>query len=161
MAVRFLHNLSSNKSIRTGISLGNSTLGVKYVKVRNIKLIGASLLLLVIASLYVYAKAPNAENKSDNYLSQEVNDFQEFLVNEGGFYKQVEEKLKEMGYEYQMMGVIYSKEEIWIKFILENKDATEQEKFEVAATFYEIAVKNNLDPKIFKVKVSNNDNPDW
>ena len=102
-----------------------------------------------------------AEKKTDNYLSQELNDFQDSLGKEGGFYKQVEEKLKEMGYEYQMMGLIYSKDEIRIKFILENKDANEQEKLEVAATFNEIAVKNNLDPKIFKVKVSNNDNPDW
>lgn len=64
------------------------------MKVRNIRLIGVSLTLLVIASLYVYAKVPRAENERDNYLAQEVNDFQDFLDKEGGFYKQVEEKLK-------------------------------------------------------------------
>lgn len=131
------------------------------MKVRNIRLIGVILLLLFIGSLYAYAKVPMAKGQNDNYLAQELNDFQDSLDKEGGFYKQVEGKLKEMGYEYQMIGVIYSKDEILIKFILANKDATEKERLEITTTFNEIAVKNNLDPKIFKVKVSNDDSPDW
>ena len=137
--------------------------------VKNINLIGVSLLLLVIASLFIFAKVPMAESKDDNYLAQEqlegspkeLDEFQENLNKEGGFYHQVAEKLSEMGYEHQMRGMTYSKDEIWIKFVLTNKEANELEKVVVKEVFEELAIKNKLDPKIFKIKVSNDGSPDW
>ena len=143
--------------------------GVFYVIVKKINLIGVSLLLLVIASLFIFAKVPLAENKGDNDSAQEqlevspneLDEFHENLNKEGGFYHQVTEKLSEMGYEHQILGMTYSKDEIWIKFVLTNKEVNELEKVVVKEVFEELAIKNKLDPKIFKIKVSNDDGPDW
>jgi hypothetical protein len=142
------------------------------VKVRFISLIGVGLLLLVIASLPIYGKVSTAENEADNSFSQssqgqrevvlkELDNFQESLSKEGGFFKQVGDKLKEKEYDHSMLRMFYSKDEIWIKFVLTNREANKQEKIEVKAIFDELVNKNNLDPKIFKVKVSNDDSPDW
>jgi hypothetical protein len=142
------------------------------VKVRFISLIGVGLLLLVIASLPIYGKVSTGENEADNSFSQssqgqrevvlkELDNFQESLSKEGGFFKQVGDKLKEKEYDHSMLGMFYPKDEIWIKFVLTNREANKQEKIEVKAIFDELVNKNNLDPKIFKVKVSNDDSPDW
>ena len=73
--------------------------------------------------------AENEPNESFSKLSQEqrevvlkeLDDFQEYLSKERGFFEQVGKKLKGKGYEHSMLGVLYSKDEIRIKFVLTNR----------------------------------------
>ena len=134
--------------------------------------IRVSLLIVVIASLSFFINASVTGNKVNAFLpqlsqeeleiaSKEANEFQDFLMKKHGFYEQVGEQLKQAGYEYNLLGMIYSKDEIRLKVILKNKEANEQEQIKVKTIFNVMIEKNNLDTKIFKVKIGNDDNPDW
>lgn len=61
-----------------------------------------------------------------------------------------------------MLLAVYSKDDIRVKYILANKDATESEREEVKSIFYRAVESNNLDPNSFNLKVADqNDGPDW
>ncbi len=61
-----------------------------------------------------------------------------------------------------MLLVVNSKDDIRVKYILANKEATESVQDEVKSIFYGAVESNNLDPNSFYLKVSdNNDGPDW
>ncbi|MEK3954598.1 hypothetical protein [Psychrobacillus sp. FSL K6-1464] len=49
-----------------------------------------------------------------------------------------------------------------MKYVLNNKDATESEQEKVKSIFFETVEKNNLDANVFTLKVGDiNDGPDW
>lgn len=99
------------------------------------------------------------ENEKDIKEAKEV---QNLLYKENGFFNQVDNKLKEKGYEYHMMLAIYSKDDIQVKYILTNKEVTDSEQEEINSIFYELVEKNNLNLNAFTLKVSDcNDGPDW
>ena len=111
------------------------------VKIKRFGFIRITLIILAIASLSIFMKASVTENKANTSLpqlsqeelelvSKEANDFQDFLMEEHGFYEQVGEQLKQEGYEHSIYGMIYSKDEIHLKVILSNKEANEQEQIE-------------------------------
>ncbi|MGE7919122.1 hypothetical protein ACQKM9_09250 [Viridibacillus sp. NPDC093762] len=61
-----------------------------------------------------------------------------------------------------MLLTVYSKDDIRVKYILTNKEATESVQEEVKSIFYESVEKNNLDSNSFNLKVSDSDDgPDW
>ncbi|WP_313892339.1 hypothetical protein [Psychrobacillus sp.] len=65
------------------------------------------------------------------------------------------------GYEHNTLGMVNSQDEILVKFVLTNKEANKKERNEVITIFNELIVENGMEPKLFKVKVSNDDSPDW
>ncbi|WP_172370810.1 hypothetical protein [Sporosarcina jiandibaonis] len=137
------------------------------MNVRNSGLLGLCLLLLVIIMLSTYARFSNAGNNVSTTLSQEkrevsleeANGYLESYHKEVGFYKRLGEKLRENGYEHSILGIMESEDEFRIEITLTNKEANEQERVEVEKIFEETAKKYKLNPKIFKVKVSNDDSP--
>ena len=61
-----------------------------------------------------------------------------------------------------MLVVVFSKDDIQVKYILEKKEATESVQEEVKSIFFEIVKENNLDSNAFNLKVGDsNDGPDW
>lgn len=135
-------------------------------------LIGVCILVLVVLSLFIFTKSSISEKESYDGLSGltlkerevaaiEFASFQEFLFKKDGFYDQVHKELQEQGYEYGMFVTMYSKNVTWVKFALANKEATREEREEIESTFYDLVKKNNLDEKAFKVRVRNDDSPDW
>lgn len=79
----------------------------------------------------------------------------------GGFFEQLNNQLKEEGYEFQILLAVYSKDDIRVKYIL-NKEATESVQEAVKSIFFEAFEINNLDSKSFNLKVADkNDGPDW
>ena len=69
--------------------------------------------------------------------------------------------MKQEGYEHSIYGMIYSKDEIHLKVILSNKEANEQEQIKVKTIINDIIGKNNLDLKIFEIKIGNEGSPEW
>ena len=68
----------------------------------------------------------------------------------------------EKGYRFQTLGMANSVDDIRVKYILTNKDATEFEQEAVKSIFFEIVEKNNFDSKAFNIKVADSeDGPDW
>lgn len=128
--------------------------------------------MLAIASLSIFIKASVMENKANaslrqlsqeelELMSEEANDFQDYLMEKHGFYEQVGKRLKQEGYEHSIYGMIYSKDEIHLKVILSNKEANEQEQIKVKTIINDIIGKNNLDLKIFEIKIGNEGSPEW
>ena len=137
------------------------------MQVRNSGILGLVLLLLVIIMLSTYARFSNAGDNDSASLSQEkrevtleeANAYLESYNKEVGFYKGLGEELREKGYEHSILGIMESEDEFRIKITLTNKEANKQEQIEVKRIFEETAIKYKLDPKIFWVKVSNDNSP--
>lgn len=88
---------------------------------------------------------------------QEVEEIQNLLSKEGGLFKQVNANLEEKGYAFQMLLAVYSKEEIQVKYLIENKEATKSVKEEIKLIFYESVENNKLDSNSFSLKIGNSD----
>lgn len=105
--------------------------------------------------------SPEKQAEKENKI-KEVEEIQTLLYQESGFFEQVSSKLKEKSYVFQMLLSVYSKDDIRVKYILANKEATESVQEEVKSIFYESVEKNNLDSNSFNLKVSDSDGgPDW
>ena len=75
------------------------------------------------------------------------------LYKEAGLFDQINNQLKEKGYEYQMLLVIYSMDDIRVQYVLANKEATESRQEEIKSIFFESVENNNLDANSFNLKV--------
>ncbi|AWE08070.1 hypothetical protein DCE79_12030 [Lysinibacillus sp. 2017] len=146
---------------------------VYRIKKGKITLIGTIVILFVLAFLFIYnistkgeiPESPpsispelNAENEKKIKESEEITTL---LYQKGGLFEQVNNKLKNNGYSFQMMLAVYSNDDIRVKYILE-KDATESIQKEVKSIFFETVENVSLDSKSFNLKVvDRNDGPDW
>ena len=66
------------------------------------------------------------------------------------------------GYRFQTLVMANSVNDVQVKYILNNKDATESEQEVVKSIFFQIVKKNNLDSNAFILKVADSDDgPDW
>ena len=139
------------------------------MQVRNSGILGLVLLLLVIIMLSTYARFSNAGDNDSASLSQEkrevtleeANTYLESYHKEVGFYKGLGEELRGKGYEHSILGIMDAEDEFRIKITLTNKKANKQEQINVKRIFDETAIKYKLDPKIFTVKVSNDNSSNW
>ena len=142
------------------------------MKKGKITLLGFIVTLFVATFLFINNTSTKGET-SDVHLSseiqlenekklKEVEEFSTLLYQEGGFFEQVSNKLKEKGYAFDMMLAIYSKDDIRVKYILEDKDATESVQKEVKSIFFESVENHNLNSNSFNLKVADSDDgPDW
>lgn len=93
---------------------------------------------------------------------EEIERISNLLFKEDGFFEQVNNKLEEKGYTFQMLLAIYSEKDIQVKYILANKDATESVQEKIKSIFHEAVENNNLDSYSFNLKIGDeNDGPDW
>lgn len=127
--------------------------------------------LTLVASLFynlssTEGKTPE-ESTTDSSEIQEENqkmleEMEDFLFSNNGIMEQASDELMKYGYKTRTALAFYSKEDIQLKFILVNKEATKSEQEKVKSIFFELVEKNNLDPAAFTVKVGDeNDGPDW
>lgn len=127
---------------------------------RKTALIGTVVIILFVTFLFInnYLTKGTASEKN----LKEVEEISTLLYQKDGFFEQVNTKLEGKGYACQMMVAIYSKDDIRVKCILEDKDVTESIKEEVKSTFYESVENNNLDTSSFNLKIGDSkDGPDW
>ncbi|OCA89317.1 hypothetical protein [Pseudobacillus wudalianchiensis] len=147
---------------------------VYKLKKGKITLIGTIVILFVAALLFINnsllkrdisevppSVSPEIQKENEKRL-KEVEEIQALLFQENGFFEQVKNKLEEKDYAHRMMLMIYSKDDIRVKYVLDNKGATESAQEEVKSLFYSVVKKNNLNPNSFSIKVGDNDDgPDW
>ncbi|MER2039460.1 MAG: hypothetical protein ABS944_15040 [Solibacillus sp.] len=89
-------------------------------------------------------------------------EMENFLYRDPGIINQMQNELSGRGYEYRILIAAYSKENIQMKIILLNKEATELEQNRVKSIFHELVEKSNLNLKSFTLKVNDSyDGPDW
>ncbi|MGE6488567.1 hypothetical protein [Paenisporosarcina sp. NPDC076898] len=135
------------------------------MKLGKFSVFGVGLLLIVVA-LFIYTQVFVKEEKASSQMSQkasevllkEVDDFQELLEKKGGFYDQVNEEMKKEKYNYSIAGMIYSQDDIRLNIIMPNNAVvTPQEKEKVNKIIKEAIIKNNLNPKAFKIEITQGD----
>lgn len=67
----------------------------------------------------------NHEIQAENEKKlKEAEEIQNLLYQEDGFFEQVHNDLEEKGYAFQLLFAVYSKDDIQVKLLLENKEAT-------------------------------------
>ena len=94
--------------------------------------------------------------------AEKTAEIENFLYGDRGILKQVGDELVNKGYEFQTLVMTNSVDDVHVKYVLNNKDATESEQEKVKSIFFETVKKNNLDSNAFKLKVGDiNDGPDW
>jgi len=92
---------------------------------------------------------------------EEAERISNLLYKEDGFFEQVNNKLEGKGYAFQVLIAIYSENDIQVKYVLANKDATESVQEEVKSIFYEAVENNNLDTYSFNLEIGDiTDEPD-
>ena len=94
--------------------------------------------------------------------AEKTAEIENFIYGDSGIIKQVDDELVKKGYEFQTMVMANSVDDVHVKYVLNNKEATESEQEKVKSIFFETVKKNNLDSNAFKLKVGDiNDGPDW
>ncbi|MCH7322116.1 hypothetical protein LZ480_09455 [Solibacillus sp. MA9] len=89
-------------------------------------------------------------------------ELENFLFGNNGIIKQVNDELLMKGYTFQTLIIANSIDDIQLKYVLENKEATESEQKVVKSIFFDLVEKNNLDSYAFELKVGDiDDGPDW
>ncbi|WP_144512162.1 hypothetical protein [Bacillus sp. FJAT-22090] len=69
---------------------------------------------------------------------KKVDEIENFLYGERGILKQVDDELMKKGYEFQTLVMTNSVDDVHVKYVLNNKDATESEQEKVKSIFFEI-----------------------
>lgn len=135
-------------------------------------LIGFTVTLIVVAFFLFTNNALSKEgiSKDQPSISPEVQaenekkslEIENFLYGNSGIIKQVNDELTVKGYVFQTLIMAPSVDEIQVKYLLENREATVSEQEIVKSIFFEIVEKNNLNPQAFNLKVADKDDgPDW
>ncbi|TQR17973.1 hypothetical protein [Psychrobacillus soli] len=134
-------------------------------KKRKIGLLFGTFLFLITITVLLFTSAPKAVLEICSPFFQqgtmETQILQLTLMEKGALYDQVGERLKEKGYEHRILGGINAEDRILVKFVLANKEANNIRQQEIAAIFNDYIIKNNLDPLLFQVKVSNDTSTNW
>lgn len=144
------------------------------IKKGKIALIGSIVILLVLTFLFIYSTSikdnkaespPEISPEIEAEIEKKIKEAEEMttlLYKSGGLFEQVNKKLKENGYAHQMLLAVYSKNDIKVKIILEDQEATESIQKDVESIFFETVESISLDSKSFRLKVGDkNDGPDW
>lgn len=93
---------------------------------------------------------------------KKLEEIEQFLFGDNGIVKEVNDELVKKGYRFQTLVMANSVDDVQVKYILNNKDATESEQEAVKSIFFKIVKKNNLDANAFHLKVADSeDRPDW
>ena len=112
-----------------------------------------------LTTVFIYAQRVEIDKARVPQVTQEqqreMDDFLALLQEEGGFFDQVGEELKKVGYNnFRTLGMIYSKEDIRLQIIIPHtEEVTEQKQQEINQIYLEMINKFNLDPSAFKVEV--------
>lgn len=93
---------------------------------------------------------------------QEAEEISTLLFQEDGPLQAIAEGLKERGFEYQMLLAVYSADDIRVKYILTNQEATAAAVKEIQAFFFESVSHYGLSASAFTLQiVDEEDGVDW
>lgn len=141
------------------------------LKQSKVTLIGTIVILFIIISLFInnalskgdISEVPptiSTQQQAEN--ERKVAEIENFIYGDSGIIKQVNDELVKKGYQFQTLVMANSVDNVQVKYILTNKEATESEQELVKSIFFEIVKKNNLDSNAFNLKVADSDDgPDW
>ena len=104
---------------------------------------------------------PTISSQQQVENERKVAEIENFIYGDRGIIKQANDELVKKGYQFQTLVMANSVDDVQVKFIFTNKEATELEE-SVKSIFFEIVKKNKLDENVFTLKVANRDDgPDW
>ena len=84
-----------------------------------------------------------------------LNDFQEYLYEDGGFFEQVGVEMEKVGYDYSIAAMLYSTDDIRLDILLDNiKEVSEHQQQEILKILNDIMMKNHIDQQAFTLQVS-------
>ncbi|QFF99093.1 hypothetical protein PB01_09765 [Psychrobacillus glaciei] len=129
-----------------------------------IVLIGIALFSVIFTYLFSYTQTTKLvlELCSPYLEAPEITqNFQYSFMQKGGLYDQFGQRLKEKGYNHLILTGINPKKEILVKLVLIDKEANQQRQEKIKEIFNDFLAKNDLDPSVFKVKVSNDESFNW
>ncbi len=129
---------------------------------------GITVILFVVFFLFINSKvgisadqpaiSPDVQTENE----KKTMGIENFLFGNSGIIKQVNDELMGKGYLFQTLIVAPSVDQVQVKYVLTNKEATIFEQEAVESIFFEIVKDNNLEPDAFKLKVADSDDgPDW
>lgn len=131
-------------------------------------LIGTTVILFVVFFLFINSKVgisadqPTISPDVQTENKKKTMEIENLLFGNSGIIKQVNDELMAKGYLFQTLIVAASVDEVQVKYVLTNKEATVTEQEAVKSIFFEIVKENNLEPNAFKLKVADSDDgPDW
>ena len=141
------------------------------IKKNKIILIGTVVILFVVTFLFINNTSskgnisevpPSITLQEQAENERKVVEIENFIYGDSGIIKQVNDELVKKGYQFQTLVMANSLDDVQVKYILTNKEATESEQESVKSIFFEIVKKNNLDSNAFNLKVADSgDGPDW
>ena len=141
------------------------------LKKSKVTLIGTIVILFIITFLFInnalskvdISEVPptiSTQQQAEN--ERKVDEIENFIYGGSGIIKQVDNELVKKGYQFQTLVMVNSVDDVLVKYILTNKEATESEQKTVKSIFFEIVKKNNLDSNAFNLKVADSDDgPNW
>lgn len=141
------------------------------MKKSKVTLIGTIVILFITTFLFInnslskgdVSEVPltiSIQQQAEN--ERKVAEIENFIYGDRGIIKQVNDELVKKGYQFQTLVIANSVDDVQVKYILTNKEATESKQESVKSIFFEIVKKNKLDANTFKFKVADRDDgPDW
>lgn len=121
-----------------------------------------TVVILIVATFFFINNSLFKEKFTEIPSIVSSEEMENFLYRDPGIINQMQNELSGRGYEYRILIAAYSKENIQMKIILLNKEATELEQNRVKSIFHELVEKSNLNLKSFTLKVNDSyDGPDW
>ncbi|SER79266.1 hypothetical protein [Psychrobacillus sp. OK032] len=124
---------------------------------------GAVFFVLMLFVLFFYPQPFGVERETSGQLFQiskeeekALNDFQEYLYAEGGFFEQVGVGMEKAGYDdFSIAAMLYTTDDIRLDIILHNiREVTEHHQKEITQILYDMMIKYHIDQKAFTIQVS-------
>lgn len=152
--------LYTHKMIKEGVYSANKS---KIAMIGTIVLIAfATLFIINNFSSNGVASVVKPSANLELVKQEDIEKMSILLQQDGGLYEQVNKKLEEKGYAFQMLVAVFSEKDIQVKFVLENQEATENAQQEIQSLFFEAVEYSNLDVNSFTLKIGDsNDGSDW
>lgn len=120
---------------------------------------GTVLILFLLTFLIINNSLSNVTeiqlpvNAVEDY-KKEFEEIENLLYGDPGVMNKVNSELLENGYAFQATIAGVSLNDIQVKIVLYNTEATDEEQEKVKTIFYEIIKEYNLDPKAFSLLVT-------
>src|SRR5690625_5095109 len=113
-------------------------------------------ILILVPFLLNFDFVKNMIKQYTSPLLSEEKQFEVFeasLIEDDGFFDAVSEKVHARGYEHYLHGLIYSKEDVHVEFVLTNRKVSEENRKEILAVFNETVLHHKMEPDIFEVEI--------
>ena len=129
---------------------------------------GTVFFILMLVVLFFYPQPLRVEKETSGQLfqiseqeEQALNDFQEYLYADGGFFEQVGVGMEKAGYDdFSIAAMLYSTDDIKLDIILHNiREVTEYHQKAIQQIFYDMMIKYHIDQKAFTIQVSSTNSP--